>query len=79
MTLKDGRLDLARGDVHGPLTYWNASNFRWLLPITAPPYPQFIKFEITADNTVTGLYFGLAGDVTLVAKKAGERGSGRNR
>jgi hypothetical protein len=74
VTLKDGHLDLARGDVHAPLEYWNANNFRWLLPLAAPTGPAFIKFEITADNTVTGMYFGLGSDVTLLGRKGAPRG-----
>jgi hypothetical protein len=37
-----------------------------------------IKFEIAPDNTVTGLYFGLAGDVALLSRKGGGR-EGRGR
>jgi CubicO group peptidase (beta-lactamase class C family) len=69
VSFKDGRLDLARGDIHGPLEYWNANNFRWILPLSAPTEPAFIKFEIGADNTVSGLYFGLGSDATLLGRK----------
>jgi CubicO group peptidase (beta-lactamase class C family) len=74
VTVKDGHLDLARGDIHAALEYWNATNFRWLLPLTAPTGPAFIKFEIAADNTVSGLYFGLGSDMTLLARKGAGRG-----
>jgi CubicO group peptidase (beta-lactamase class C family) len=74
VALKEGHLELSRADVHAPLEYWNANIFKWLLPPTAPTGPSFIKFEITPDNTVTGLYFGLAGDINLLAKKGGARG-----
>lgn len=74
VAVKDGHLELSRADVHAPLEYWNANIFKWLLPPTAPTGPAFIKFEITPDNTVTGLYFGLAGDINLLAKKGGARG-----
>ena len=75
VTFKDGQLDLARGEIHGALEYWNASNFRWILPLSAPTGPTFIKFEVAADNTVTGLYFGLGSDATLLSRKtAGARG-----
>jgi CubicO group peptidase (beta-lactamase class C family) len=77
VSLKDGHLDLARGDIHGPLEYWNANNFRWRLPLTAPTGPTYIKFEITPENTVTGLYFGLAGDVTLLGRKSATGRGGR--
>lgn len=73
VTMVDGRLELARGPLHAPLVYWNANNFRWMLPLTEVTGPQFLKFEISPDNTVTGMYFGLPGDVTLLGRK----GSGR--
>lgn len=75
ITMNDGRLELARGALHAPLVYWNANNFRWMLPLTEVTGPQFIKFEISPDNTVTGMYFGLPGDVTLLGRK----GAGRRR
>jgi CubicO group peptidase (beta-lactamase class C family) len=75
VTFKDGRLELARGDIRGPLEYWNANNFRWILPLTAPTGPTFIKFEVAADNTVSGMYFGLGSDLDLLGRKnAGSRG-----
>jgi CubicO group peptidase (beta-lactamase class C family) len=73
VSLKEGHLELARGDLHAPLEYWNANNFKWLLPLSAPTGPPFIKFEITPENTVTGLYFGLGTDVNLLGRK----GTGR--
>jgi hypothetical protein len=36
--------------------------------------PMNLKFEIAPDNTVTGLYFGLGGDMTLMGRKGGGRG-----
>jgi hypothetical protein len=36
-----------------------------------------IKFEISPDNTVTGLWFGIGGDVTLLGRKAGGGRGGR--
>lgn len=75
VSMTGGRLELARGSLRAPLVYWNANNFRWMLPITELTGPEFIKFEISPDNTVTGMYFGLAGDVTLLNKKR----SGRQR
>ena len=77
VSLKDGHLELARGDIRGTLVYWNANNFRWQLPPTAPTGPTYIKFEITPENTVTGLWFGLVGDVTLLGKKGGGGRGGR--
>lgn len=74
VSVQNGHLDLARGDIHAPLEYWNANNFRWLLPPTAPTAPPFIKFDISTDNTVTGMYFGLGTDVTLLGRKGAGRG-----
>lgn len=74
VTVKDGRLELQRGEWHAPLQYWNAVNFRWTLPGAATG-PLFIKFEVSPDNTVTGLYFGLGADIALLTRKGGRRGS----
>jgi len=35
---------------------------------------MIIKFEVAPDNSVTGLWFGIGGDVTLLSKKGGGRG-----
>jgi CubicO group peptidase (beta-lactamase class C family) len=72
--IKDGRLELTRGEWRAPLQYWNATNFRWSVP-GSPAGPLFIKFEVSPDNTVTGMYFGLAGDVTLLGRKNAGRGA----
>jgi hypothetical protein len=72
--VKDGHLELTRGDWNGPLQYWNASNFRWNTPGAAVTGPLIIKFDISPDNVVTGLYFGLAGDVSLLGRVGGGRG-----
>ena len=72
VSIKDGHLELVRGEWHAPLEYWNATNFRW--NASSVTGPMYIKFEVAPDNTVTGLYFGLAGDVTLMSKKGGGRG-----
>src|SRR5262249_55623563 len=68
VSIKDGHLELQRGDWRGPLQFWNATNFRWTVP-TAPTGPLVIKFEVAPDNTVTGFYFGLPGDITLLTRK----------
>jgi CubicO group peptidase (beta-lactamase class C family) len=68
VSIKDGRLELQRGEWRGPLQFWNATNFRWTVP-ASPTGPLAIKFEVAPDNTVTGFYFGLPGDVTLLARK----------
>jgi hypothetical protein len=74
VSIVEGQLELHRGDWHGLLQYWNANNFRWVLPPGSPTGPMNIKFEIAPDNTVTGLWFGIGGDVTLLGKKAAGRG-----
>ena len=80
VTVQDGHLELEHGDWHGPLEYLNAFNFRWSLPGVAPGGPMAIKFEVAPDNKVTGMYFGLAGDVYLLGRKdAGRGGRGADR
>jgi len=78
VSMKDGRLELVRGDWRGPLEYWNAMNFRWTVLPSSPTGPMYLKFEVSPDNRVTGLYFGLAGDQTLLARE-GPAGGGRGR
>src|SRR5262249_21604920 len=73
--MKDGHLELVRGEWRAPLQYWDAANFRWSVP-GSPAGPMFIKFEVSPDNRVTGLYFGIGGDVTLLSKKAAGGGRG---
>jgi CubicO group peptidase (beta-lactamase class C family) len=75
VVLKDGQLELEHGDWRGPLEYWNASNFRWKVPPSAPVGPMFIKFDVAPDNTVSGLYFGLGADVTLLSRVRATRGA----
>lgn len=81
VSVNDGKLELRRGDWHARLQYWNASNFRWLLPPGSPAGQINIKFEIAPDNSVTALYFGIGGDITPMSKKGGGggRGGGRGR
>ncbi|MDB4916675.1 MAG: beta-lactamase [Gemmatimonadetes bacterium] len=80
VALQNGRLEFTRGLQHGPLEYWNASNFRWWSNASVPATTMYVKFEVAPDNTVTGVYFGLAPDVSLLARKAaaagGRRGGG---
>lgn len=79
VSIKDGKLFLVRGEWSGALQYWNATNFRWQIPPGSPTGPMTIKFDVTPDNTVTGLYFGIQGDVTLLTKKAAPNGRGGGR
>jgi hypothetical protein len=74
VSIVEGQLELHRGDWQGLLQYWNANNFRWVLPPGSPTGPMNIKFEISPDNTVTGLWFGIGGDLTLLGRKGGGRG-----
>jgi len=73
VSMAGGQLELTRGAIKAPLVYWNANNFRWMLPVTELTGPEFIKFEISPDNIVTGMYFGLPGDVTLLGKRKSGR------
>ena len=79
VTVKDGQLEMKHGDWTAPLQFWNATNFKWLLPGGNPAGQFFIKFEVSPDNTVTGLYYGLPGDLSLLSRKVarGGRGGGR--
>jgi CubicO group peptidase (beta-lactamase class C family) len=72
VSIKDGHLELVRGEWRAPLEYWNATNFRW--NASSVTGPMFIKFEVGPDNSVTGLYFGIQGDVTLLNRKGAGRG-----
>ena len=74
VSIVEGQLEMSRGEWHGPLQYWNANNFRWLLPPGTPTGVMPIKFEISPDNTVTGLWFGIGGDVALLSRKSTGRG-----
>ena len=73
VSVNEGQLEMKRADWRAPLQYWNATNFKWDV-VGSPAGPMFIKFEVAPDNTVTGLYFGIGGDVTLLTKKGGGRG-----
>ena len=78
VTLKDGHLQLARGDWTGPLNYWNSTHFRWIMPPASPIGMLPIKFEVSPENVVTGLYFGYANEITLLNRvnaTAGRRSS----
>ncbi len=79
VSIKDGHLEFVRGMAHGALEYWNANNFRWssnaaIGGATGPT--AFIRFEVSPDNRVTGVYFGLAPDVTLLGRKNAGGGRG---
>ena len=82
VSIVNGRLELKRGDWSGPLEFWNANNFRWDNGPGSVTGPMNIKFEIAPDGRVTGLNFGIGGDVYLMNRKApgggrGGRGGGQ--
>ncbi|HEY9225725.1 MAG TPA: serine hydrolase [Gemmatimonadaceae bacterium] len=69
VTLVNGKLELKRGDWHGPLEFWNATNFRWDNGPGSVTGPMNIKFDIAPDGRVTTLNFGIAGDVYPMSRK----------
>jgi CubicO group peptidase (beta-lactamase class C family) len=75
VTIVDGHLELARGEWHGPLAFKNANNFAWTIHPSSPINPMPIKFEIGPDGKVSGLYFGIGGDVDLMGRKQAGRGA----
>jgi CubicO group peptidase (beta-lactamase class C family) len=77
IVVEGNRLELKHGSWHGPLEYWNANNFQWTVLPSSPASPMIIKFDIAPDNSVTGLYYGLGADATLLGRKGG-RGGGRS-
>jgi hypothetical protein len=74
VSIVEGVLELRRGEWSGALQFWNTNNFKWLLPPSSPAGQPNIKFEVAPDGTVTGLWFGIAGDVTLLSRKSSGRG-----
>lgn len=77
VTVENGHLELKRGEWHGPLAFKNANNFTWTIYPSSPINPMNVKFEIGPDGKVSGLYFGIGGDVDLMGRKVvGGRGRG---
>ena len=74
VTVNGDHLELQRGEARGALRYWNASTFRWETAVSSVTGPLFIKFDVAPDNTVGGMYFGLAGDMALIGRKVSGRG-----
>ena len=70
VAIENGHLEFTRGAAHGPLEYWNASNFRWNSNAAIPATSQYIKFDVTPDDRVTGVYYGLAPDIALLGRKS---------
>lgn len=75
ITLEQGRLEMRRGEWHGPLEYWNADNFRWTMLPSTPFPPMFIKFDVTPENKVRGMHFGFPGDSGYLGRKAAGSGA----
>jgi hypothetical protein len=76
VTLENDHLLLKHGEWQGPLEFVNALNFTWKLPGTSPLPSLPIKFEVSPDSKVTGMYFGLGNDATLLARKNAGGGRG---
>jgi CubicO group peptidase (beta-lactamase class C family) len=55
VSIENGRLNFVRGELHGPLEYWNASNFRWT---NGPVGSTYVKFDVTPDGRVLGVSYG---------------------
>jgi CubicO group peptidase (beta-lactamase class C family) len=69
ITVDGNGLQFRRGGWYGPLEYWNGTNFRWTIYPSSPTGPMFIKFEVSPTDEVTGLWFGLGGDATLLQRQ----------
>ena len=69
ITLENGVLMLRRGDWHGPLEFRSGTSFRWTVPYQPVGQPEFINFDIAADDRVTGFYFGIGEFVWLMRKR----------
>jgi CubicO group peptidase (beta-lactamase class C family) len=79
VTVENDRLVLKRGEWQGPLEFVNALNFTWKLPGVSPLPSMPIRFEVAPDGKVTGMYFGLGNDATLLSRKAVSGGRGGRR
>jgi hypothetical protein len=69
VSMEGGHLEFKRGEWHGALEFVGANNFRWTILPSSPTGPMNIKFEVAPDGTVSGLYFGLGADATLLGRK----------
>ena len=79
VTVENNHLVLKRGEWQGPLEFVNALNFTWKLPGVSPLPSMPIKFEVSPDGKVTGMYFGLGSDATLLGRKSVGGGRGGRR
>jgi CubicO group peptidase (beta-lactamase class C family) len=78
VSIQDGHLEFVRGLQHGRLEYWNANNFRWWSNVSITGALTYIKFEITPDNRVVGVYYGVGPDTELLGRKSTGEGRGRS-
>jgi hypothetical protein len=69
VTVESGKIVLRRGEWVGPLEYWNGTNFRWTVPNNPVGQPQYIKFDVSADDRVAGLYFGSGAEQALLRRR----------
>jgi CubicO group peptidase (beta-lactamase class C family) len=76
VTLVEDHLDFRRGEWSGALEYWNGNSFRWNVPPGNPAGTLYIKFDASPDGRVTGLYFGIGGDQSLLGRKGAGGGRG---
>ena len=70
VTLEGNVLMMRRGEWYGPLEYWNGTNFRWTVPHQPVGQPRYIKFDVSADDRVTGLFFGSGEFTSLLRRRA---------
>jgi CubicO group peptidase (beta-lactamase class C family) len=69
VSIQNGHLDLVRGLQHGPLEYWGGTNFVWRSSIPLSGLTSYIKFEVTPDNKVSGVYYGSGPETALLGRK----------
>ncbi|MEO8453049.1 MAG: serine hydrolase, partial [Gemmatimonadota bacterium] len=70
VSIQNGNLELVHGLQHGRLEYWNANNFRWYSNGSIAALVKFVKFEVTPDGKVAGVYYGYGPDVSLLVRKS---------
>ena len=69
VSLENGTLFFERGVWKAPLEHWGYGNFRWG-PLPSAVLSQLIvKFDVTVEGKVSGLSFGVGGDVVEMRKK----------
>ncbi len=76
VSIENGHLQFQRGMASGPLEYWNANNFHWTNNGSIRSLITNIKFEVTPDNKVTGVYYGTPPDISLLGRKVVGGGRG---